>query len=236
MAQDSTTLAILAAAALVPALAFMLWIRAHEKHEREPLRAVLITFLYGGSVGVGVAVLLHVLFEFGFHQTGTPIPISGAILAAVIIAPIVEEIAKGLGLGLVNREMDELEDGIIYGAAIGLGFAATENFVYGLTALAEGGFGSALTTILARVFSSMLLHASTTAIVGFGYGMAVRRGGVAFEAFPHLLGAMLLHAAYNFLVSIGGMIAFIAAVFIVLTTTGALRRRIKDLDALPHDR
>ncbi len=234
MADDTTTLSVLAVAAFLPALIFLLWVRAHERHEREPLRAVLVTFLYGASIGVGIAVLLHVLFEFGFHHSDTPIPVAGPIVGAVIIAPIVEELAKALGLGLARNEMDELEDGIIYGAAIGLGFAATENFVYGITALVEGGFGVALTTIVTRVFSSMLLHASATAIVGFGYGVAVRRGGVSIEVLPHLLIAMLLHAGYNSLVSFDSWFGFFAAVLLVIFVSTAIRRRIRELDALPH--
>lgn len=232
--QDSTVFSILAGLSFVPPLVFLLWVRAHENNDREPVRAVLVAFLYGGSAGVAIAILLHVLFQFGYDRAGGPLPLASALLAAVIIAPIVEEFAKALGLGLVRKHMDEVEDGIIYGAGIGLGFAATENFVYGLAGL-EGGFGAAVTTISVRVFSSMLLHACASALIGYGYGLAVMRGGVPFEALPYYLGAVLLHAGYNFLVSTQAWWGFVAALVLVATLFGTLRRRIRDFDALPHD-
>ncbi len=234
MAGDGIIFSVLAALSLLPPLLFLFWLRNHEDNEREPIRALLTTFAWGGSAGVGIAVLLHVLFDFGYSQAGSPIPVASSILAAVVIAPIVEEFSKALGLGLVRREMNELEDGIIYGAAVGLGFAATENFVYGLTALAQDGFGASVLTVSIRVFSSTLLHAAASAIIGFGYGVVVRRGGVAAEVLPHYIFAVLLHAAYNFLVSIQAIWGFFAAIVIVGFMIGTLRRRIRELDALPH--
>ncbi len=236
---DGQIMTWLVALSFLPPVLFLLWIRAHEKHDREPFRAVLVVFAWGGSAGVAIALLLHTFFEAGFHRVGGPLPAAGistAFLAAVVIAPIVEEFAKALGLGLARRRMVEVEDGIIYGAAVGLGFAATENFVYGLTALAAGGFNEAVLTISVRVFSSMLLHGSASAIIGYGYGLAMRRGGVAFEALPHYIGAVLLHAAYNFLVGTQATWGFVAALLLVAFLTGFWRRRIRELDALPHDR
>lgn len=235
MATADTQFGMLVALAFLPPLAFMLWLRAHEKTDREPFRSVLLAFVYGGTVGVAIALLLHVLFQFGFHQGGTPVPISSTILAAVVIAPIVEEVAKAFGLGLHRKHIGELEDGLVYGAAIGLGFAATENMVYGIAALTEGGFGAAVTTISVRVFSSMLLHASASAIVGFGYALAVLRGGVALQVLPFYLVAVVLHAGYNFLVGLQVWWGFVAALALVLLLTGVVRRRIRELDALPHD-
>lgn len=194
-----------------------------------------MVFVYGASAGVGIAVLLHQAFDFGFQNSGGPLPISSALLGAVIIAPIVEEFAKGAGLGLIRRELDELEDGIIYGIAAGLGFAATENFVYGFAALASGGFQDAVLTIAIRIFSSMLLHASASGLIGFGYGVVTMRGGVALEVLPHYLAAVLLHAGFNLLVSIGAFWGFIAALVLVAGLFGVLRRRVRDLDELGFD-
>lgn len=191
---------------------------------------VLGAFLYGGSVGVGIAVLLHFLFDFGYQQAGGPIPLSDAFVAAVVFAPLVEEFAKGLGLGGLKGRIQELEDGIIYGAGLGLGFAATENFVYGITALLDGGFGDALVTIVVRIFSSMLLHSSASALVGFGYAMALLRGRSIGSVFPYYVLAVVLHAVYNFLVSTQELIGLLAAVIMVVTVAVGMRRRIEHLD------
>ena len=53
-------------------------------------------------------------------------PDAAAMLSAPISAPIVEEIAKALGVTLIFRllraEFDNMRDGIVYGALVGLGF------------------------------------------------------------------------------------------------------------------
>ncbi len=188
-------------------------------------------FVYGGSVGVGVAVLLHFLFDFGYDQAGGPIPLSDALVAAIVFAPLVEEFAKGLGLGGLRRRIKEPEDGIIYGAGLGLGFAATENLVYGVTALIDGGFQDALVTIIVRIFSSMLLHSGASALLGFGYALAVLRGRAWGSLFPYYLIAVILHSVYNFLVSTQELIGLLAAVIMVVTVAVGMRRRIEHLDA-----
>lgn len=232
---DPAVFAILVVLAFLPPVLFLFWIRAHERHDREPVRTVLGAFAYGGSLGVAVAVVLHVLFEFGYTQGGAPFRLEDAFLAAVVIAPIVEEFAKALGLGTVRRHINELEDGIIYGAALGLGFAATENLVYGLTTLTDSGFEVAITVVVVRVFSSTLLHASASAIIGFGYGRAVLAGQSATQAAPHYLLAVLLHAGYNYLAGTQILMGFGIAVVIVIVVFGSMRRRIRRLDAYTPD-
>ncbi|MHB1260936.1 MAG: PrsW family intramembrane metalloprotease [Thermoplasmatota archaeon] len=229
---DGVALGTLLALAFLPPLAFMVWVRNHEKTQREPLGAVLGMFVYGGTLGVIIAlVFIFVLdYSIGIEPGGF------TLLSLVVIAPLVEEFAKGSGLGLVRRRIDEIEDGIVYGAAIGLGFAATENLLYGLQALSDSGLEEASLTIAFRVISSVLLHAGSTALLGYGYGLMRLRGRGAVFLLPYYLLAVLQHAIYNFLVGaqlfIGG---FFAAVFMVLIVTGLLRRQIRRLDAQPKD-
>lgn len=228
--QDGLVFAGLVALALIPPMLYLLWLRSRERFDREPVGPVLGAFVYGGSVGVGVAVLLHLLFDFGYQQTGGPFPLEREFAAAIVIAPLVEEFAKALGLGRFRHRMLELEDGIIYGAGLGLGFAATENLVYGVTALLDGGFGDAIVTIVVRVFSSMLLHSGASALLGFGYGLAVLRGRGLWSLVPYYLVAVLLHSVYNFLVSTRQLIGLAVAVIMVAYVATTLRRRIERLD------
>ena len=228
--EEGLAFAGLVALALIPPLLYLLWLRSRERYDREPVGPVLGAFVYGGSVGVGVAVLLHILFDFGYRQSGGPFPLEDAFVAAVVIAPVVEEFAKALGLGRFRRRIQELEDGIIYGAGLGLGFAATENLVYGVTALLDGGFGDAIVTILVRVVSSMLLHSGASALLGFGYGVAVLRGRGLWSLLPYYVVAVLLHAVYNYLVSTRQLIGLAVAVIMVAYVATTLRRRIERLD------
>ncbi len=228
---DGVALGTLLALAFLPPLVFMLWVRNHEKTQREPLGAVLGMFVYGGTLGVIIALALILLLDYSLGAE----PGGLTLLSLVLIAPLVEELAKGLGLGLVRRRILEIEDGIVYGAAIGLGFAATENLLYGLQALRDSGLEQASLTIAFRVLSSVLLHAGSTALLGYGYArMLLRRQGLA-ALVPYYLLAVLQHALYNFLVGPQFLIGFSAAVVMVVIVTGLLRRQIRRLDAQPRD-
>ncbi len=219
---DLETLGILAALSFLPPVVFAIWVRNHERHQREPLLTVLGMFVYGGTLGiVGLGATLG---------PGAPV-----LASLVIIAPLAEELAKGFGLGFVKRRILELEDGLIYGAAIGLGFGATENLLYGYDSFLEGGLLDAAVTIALRTFSSALLHAGSTALLGYGYGLArLRRKGLAV-VFPFYLLAVGQHALYNLLVSQGYLVAFLAALAMVVVVTTYLRRHIRRLDSGPRD-
>ena len=64
-------------------------------------------------------------------------------LAAPIFAPIAEEIAKALGVVLIfwllRAEFDNMRDGIVYGALVGLGFNWFEAALYVAQGYAEYG-------------------------------------------------------------------------------------------------
>lgn len=225
---DYATLGILLGLSFLPPIAFALWVRNHERHQREPLPSVLGMFVYGGTLGIVFALVLSVALDLGF--AGAP-----AIFSLVVIAPFAEELAKGFGLRFVRGRMRELEDGIIYGACIGLGFGATENLLYGLTALLDEGLTDAVVTISLRVLSSVLLHAGSTALLGYGYGLAKLRGASFATAIPYYLLAVAQHSLYNYLVSTQYLVGFAAAVLMVIVVTTLLRRRIRHLDAQPRD-
>lgn len=216
---------ILAAISFLPPLAFLVWARSHEKHGREPWRAVLAIFLHGATLGVAVAIIL------GLWIDGS---IGGSLaIAAIVVAPLVEEMAKALGFGFVRRHVDELEDGLVYGLAVGLGFAATETFLYGLLELTDSSVAGAVGVVVTRNFSSMLLHAGSSAILGFGYAAVRLRNGAWLDLIPYYLLAVALHALYNLLVLSETWLGFVAAVVMVVVTVAVLLRRVRQLDAVP---
>lgn len=229
-----TSFAILAVLALIGPLVLAGWVRRDEVHGREPRSAVASAMRYGAVTGVLLGLLFHLVFDLGYSLIGSPLGLGSAFFVVVVGAPFGEELAKGLGLGLRRHRIKELEDGIVYGVAIGLGFAATENLVYGMAALLDSGFQVAVGTVVMRTFSSMLLHAAASGILGFGYAVVVRRGGVAAEAIPYYLMAVLLHALYNYLVYARVAAGLVLATVIVVAVVVVLRRRIRYLDALPH--
>ena len=155
-------------------------------------------------------------------------------LAAIVIAPVIEEFTKPLALRLksVRYNLDEIEDGLIYGAVAGLGFSATENLLYGYSSLSEG-IVAFLVLMAVRSFGGCLLHASATALTGYGYGKTVMRHSSLFRVLPYFILAIFLHGFYNFLVSyeLVGVISglFLAFLFVIIAIT-IIRNRIRTLD------
>jgi len=85
------------------------------------------------------------------------------------------------------KQMDGIMDGVVYGVAAGVGFAATENIIYGL------GFG--LGTTFIRGFFTPIAHATITAISAVGLGLMSE--GLARSIKPYLATAIMFHAAWN---------------------------------------
>lgn len=226
-------LGIIVILCLLPPLLFALWIRNRESFQREPISAVLRAFLYGGSLGALAAFVLNTLFGTAATRF-LDVPFDTVVLTAVIAAPFFEELVKATGLTTARARINEWEDGIVYGAAIGLGFAATENILYGVTAFFNDGTTNALSVVVLRTVTSTILHATTSALIGFAYSMAVLRDRPAVELLPPYLLAVLIHAVYNFVALQSSLLMFVIVVVIVWTIFWYLQKEIKRLDALPH--
>jgi RsiW-degrading membrane proteinase PrsW (M82 family) len=218
----------------LPPLIYTIWIRNTETCNRETWKVILITFLWGASIAVIAAIILEVLLEYSLVisiQDAKLLP----LLTVIVIAPIAEEFTKPLALRLkiVRKELDEIEDGLILGAVAGLGFSATENLFYGYSFLAEEGLFIFFVLISLRSFGGCLLHASATALTGYGYGKAVMKHSSLLRVLPYFILAIFIHGFYNFLVSyelIGVVTGLFAAFAFVLITITWVRKKIKTLD------
>lgn len=230
---DPRTIGVIVAACLLPPLLLAIWVRNRETFDREPLHVVFRAFLFGGTIGAAIALILNTAFDTAVARF-FDVPIDAALLTAVISAPFVEEIAKGLGLRTARGHIREWEDGIVYGVAVGLGFAAVENLLYAGAAGLQGGASAALGTVLLRTFTSMILHATTSGLLGFAYSLVVIRGKPVFELLPMYLLAVFIHAAYNFMALTSTALMFTMVVVVVYLIFGFLQKQIKRLDTLPH--
>lgn len=219
----------------LPPLIYTLWIRNTERYNREPWIPIFLCFLWGATIAVVAAFILEVIFELPFSYSSSHVEMT-EFYAAVIIAPVIEEFTKPLALRLrsVRYNLDELEDGLIYGAVAGLGFSATENLLYGYSFLSEG-IVAFLILMAIRSFGGCLLHASATALTGYGYGKTLMKHSSLFGVLPYFILAIFLHGFYNFLVSyeVVGMISgfFLAFLFVILAIT-FIRKRIRTLDVI----
>lgn len=228
------TLLFFLVVAFLPPLAFAAWVRHGETHQREPLGAVMRVFFLGAVVSVVVALILEVAVDARWRETieGTATLVPYAVFAAVVVAPVAEEFAKALSILGARDRHPEPEDGFVYGAAAGLGFAATENLVYHGVAFATGGVAGYAASVVVRTVASTLLHASASAWAGYGL-LRWRSGHASFVAVPLFLGlAMLMHGAFNLLASVNALLALVAAAALSVTAFRGIRKRVRRHDAV----
>jgi hypothetical protein len=125
--------------------------------------------------------------------------------AAVWVGPFMEEAAKAIGIALVvvlSREFDNPTDGVVYGTACGLGFAATENLVYTVAGVGVDVVGETLLLVLLRTALAAGIHAMASATLGGCLGFAYLSRNSAPRLGWSLTGlavATAIHAGWNFM-------------------------------------
>ena len=183
--------ALAAITPIVIYIAFFWWL---DRYEREPLWLLGLTFVYGGIIGIFLGVMGSAYLVRIFE-------VKSFLVLAGLIAPVTEEPAKGLVLLflLSSKNFDNTTDGLLYGAVAGLGFAATENFLYFLNAYDAGGEQLWWQLVFVRGLFTALMHSSATATLGAFLGWArYRRTADKRKAFSvGLLLAIGIHAAFN---------------------------------------
>lgn len=191
-----------AAAAIIPMLVYLFIIWKFDRYDREPIGLVLLNYFWGsfGAViltllfsGILLKILSYLFNEFYFSD----------FYQIIILAPVVEEIMKGLFLLITvqNKKFDNLTDGIVYGAAIGLGFGMTENFIYFLQN--SQTIQTWVYLVIVRTLFSAVMHCVATGTFGAFLGYAKFKRGVKkiLIALPGLLTAILIHVSWNTFVS-----------------------------------
>src|ERR1700704_4165800 len=125
--------AALCALACLPTTALgLLVVRRMDRNEKEPWRLVMVAAAWGAIVATSLVVWGESLWEASAQRSLVPGPGMDASLA--FMAGTLEEVAKGIAvvmLYLVMRnDFDDVVDGIVYGAAVGLGFNFMETITY----------------------------------------------------------------------------------------------------------
>lgn len=208
---SSTSIAFVLA--LVPLTIVLLGVRWLDRWEPEPKTMLLVALLWGAGVAVLSALVLNTAIQQWIYES-TGDPQGTTTTTAVVVAPIVEELVKGLGVLVIylfrRQQFDGPVDGVVYAATVAAGFAFTENILYFSQYVDFVG-----EVFVMRGIFSPFAHALFTSCTGIAVGLAARssRTSVIVLAFPvGLVGAMGLHALWNGSALIGTNFLLIYAV------------------------
>ncbi len=206
---------------LFQAVLYLFFVRAVDVYERESLLYVIPVFVWGFTVAVVIALVFNQLFAYTVTAISTEQ--AASFLTAVVGAPVIEELAKGLALALVFAvsyaiarrrgavEFSGVMDGIVYGSAVGFGFAIAEDLLYYAQAGPE-------TFVVRRIFGGFA-HAAFTSLTGIGIGLIpwVRQKPLKLLLpLVGLSGAMLLHAIFNFTATLLGPLVYVGLFAVTL--------------------
>ncbi len=158
------------AAAIAPAL-LLLWLTVCADSRPEPPRVVWIAVILGALSAIPTGFLELQLMRIPI-ALGPWLALDVSTLLFVGIPEETVKIAIMAAIALRARDFDEPMDGVVYGTAVGLGFAAVENLLY----LVGAGTGWEVMAVT-RGILSVPFHGALGAIAG-AYIARARFGGV----------------------------------------------------------
>lgn len=117
--------------AIIPTIIYLLILWWIDRYEKEPLLLLIFTLICGIVISPAITIFIEKLLGLSSSIYPHYFTLIGRFN---FIVPLIEELSKGLViLGvffIIKQEFDDVLDGIVYGAIVGAGFAAVENFNY----------------------------------------------------------------------------------------------------------
>jgi RsiW-degrading membrane proteinase PrsW (M82 family) len=182
---------VITALALAPTTAVMLYIYLRDKHEREPLSLLLISFLYGG-----LSTLLTMLISWPVNALilTKDDEVVHQFLSAFFKVALIEEFSKFFFVRFVlfyNKNFNEPFDGIVYSVMVSMGFATLENVIY--------VYQYGIATGFMRMFTAVPAHATFAIIMGYFLGKAkFTHRRILYFTVVSLVIATLFHGTYDY--------------------------------------
>jgi protease PrsW len=166
-------------------------------YDREPLSLVFGALAWGMIAATSLSAIGNDTWLAVIARLGGPD--FAATWSAALTAPVIEESFKGVGVVLIyliaRRELNDIMDGFVYGAMIGLGFTVVEDVHYFI-----GAFGGTLEGVVAGFFwrvvvSGLYGHVIYTGLVGMGIAYFITRRHEVSDARRWLVAAGLVLTA-----------------------------------------
>lgn len=195
--------------ALIPLSAIVLILGWLDRWASLALKYKVLGIAWGGGVAAILAMIINSaifsdLLNYGGDEQ------QATITGAIFIAPVSEELVKGIGVVLillmVRNRLSSLLSAVALGGLVGAGFAYIENLDYFWQAWQEGtvAFGA---TLVARGILSPFIHPMATSFIGLAAGSAVLSRARASGWFWRLIlgfgAAILIHGVWNGLATVG---------------------------------
>lgn len=198
----------------------IVWLAFYYKEDPrpEPKRMILVFFLYGIIISLPVALLENAItYNLGSSWTHSLIKI---FLYYFFVIALTEELFKYwvFRFGIIkNPEFDEPTDAMVYIISVALGFAAVENILIIFPSTIQLLLKDAIIIIGYRSITATILHALTSANIGFFFALSLyrthkRKKYLCFG----LLVSVFLHALYNFATNIEAIKGIIIIFLVIL--------------------
>ncbi|MEK9159803.1 MAG: PrsW family glutamic-type intramembrane protease [Patescibacteria group bacterium] len=195
---EAILLTILVATLPVVGLLYYFWHK--DKGEKEPMRLMRDSFIWGILVIFPVIIAEMILMAAPYYLWEDP-PLLYWVLMPFLCVALPEEFAKLLVVKKVayeNGKFNEIMDGITYCIIASMGFAVFENIMYTFQ------FGVGIGIL--RAFTAVPAHALFSGIMGYYIGVAkfTKDPAVVKKLFQKgLLWGVVLHGLYDFLLMSG---------------------------------
>ena len=149
---------LLTAAAVIPAIALLIFVYVKDRAEKEPI-GLLLALLAAGMFSVIPAIIGETVLEFlpGLFAFS---PLVSAAVEAFVVVALVEEVCKWGLMMLITRNskhFNSLFDGMIYSIFVSLGFALVENVMYAFQHGMETALLRAVTAVPAHMFFAVMM-------------------------------------------------------------------------------
>ncbi|MCA1030543.1 intramembrane metalloprotease PrsW [Bacillus timonensis] len=174
-------------AGIAPGLALLSYFYLKDKYDTEPISSVIRSFIFGALLVFPIMFIQYVIEVEGVFNSN--------FSQAFISSSLLEEFIKWFVLIYTvyqHVDFDEHYDGIVYGAAVSLGFASVENIMYLFSYGVQFAVGRALLPVSS--------HALFGVIMGYYLGKSKlvhsRKRDLLLMA---LLFPFLLHGIYDYI-------------------------------------
>jgi len=188
------------ALSLIPCWLWLLWFWFQDWYDREPLRTILVTFALG-ALATLPAMLFNAVGVFLLSGLLGANVVSEWLILFLVVGPVEEAMKLWAVARYAYRrpEFDEPVDGVVYGAAAALGFAAAENVLYlsrfgSEIFIVRGVLSNPGHALFAAFWGLALSRAKALPNVGSVRARTIARGWMV---------AALLHALFDALLSAG---------------------------------